>query len=197
VRREGNAWHVFAARDDDAARPAGQVIAGLAAARRPGSIVEQPLARVRWSRALRRLDDGNVAAAAPGRYAFVFRDYVNSEELYGMAASRGAATALLFYGGADTALDVTRDGRIALREKFRLLSFIPLTIQWTGDQADGELRWTATEARLGWRWLGRTFDRPAPAERLRRQPWRCRPVGDDFLVFRREGVGALVFKAVA
>ena len=44
---------------------------------------------------------------------------------------------------------------------------------------------------------GRTFDRPAPAERLRREPWRCRPVGDGLLVFRRSGVGALVFKAVA
>ena len=83
------------------------------------------------------------------------------------------------------------------RGQLRLLSFLPLTIRWTGEQAGGEFRWTATEARLGWRWFGRTFDRPAPAERLRREPWRCRPVGDDLLVFRRSGVGALVFKAVA
>ena len=89
------------------------------------------------------------------------------------------------------------DGSVALRERFRLLSFLPLAIRWTGEQAGGEFRWTATEARLGWKWFGRTFDRPAPAERLRREPWRCRPVGDDLLVFRRGGVGALVFKAVA
>ena len=135
--------------------------------------------------------------AAPGRYSFVFRDYVNSEELSGMAAARGCGTALLFYGDGKTRLDVAADGSVALRERFRLLSFLPLAIRWTGEQAGGEFRWTATEARLGWKWFGRTFDRPAPAERLRREPWRCRPVGDDLLVFRRSGVGALVFKAVA
>jgi len=195
VRREGAAWKVFARQGDDAARPPGSVLAELADPTRP--VVEGLFARVRWSRALRRLDDGAAAAAAPGRYSFVFRDYVNSEELSGMAAARGCGTALLFYGDGKTRLDVAPDGRVSLRERFRLLSFLPLTIRWTGEQAGGEFRWTATEARLGWRWLGRTFDRPAPAERLRREPWRCRPVGDDLLVFRRSGVGALVFKAVA
>ena len=195
VRREGAAWRVFARQGDDAARPAGEILAELADPTRP--VVEGLFARVRWSRALRRLDDGAAAAAAPGRYSFVFRDYVTSEELSGMAAARGCGTALLFYGDGKTRLDVESDGRVALRERFRLLSFVPLTIRWTGEQAGGEFRWTATEARLGWRWFGRTFDRPAPAERLRREPWRCRPVGDDLLVFRRSGVGALVFKAVA
>ena len=115
VRREGAAWKVFAARDigqgDDAARPPGSILAELADPARP--VVERPFARVRWSRALRRLDDGAAAAAAapPGRYSFVFRDYVNSEELSGMAAARGCGTALLFYGDGKTRLDVAASSR--------------------------------------------------------------------------------------
>ena len=194
VRREGAAWKVFARQGDDAARPAGSVLAELADA--APLIVERPFARVRWSRALRRLDDGTAAAAARGRYLFVFRDYVNAEELSAMAAARGAATALLFCLVGKTALEVATDGRVTLRDRFRLLGFLPLTMRWSGEQAGGELRWTATEARLGWRWFGRTFDNPGPSERLRREPWGCRPVGDELLVLRRRGVGALVFKAV-
>ena len=194
VRREGAAWKVFARQGDDAARPAGSVLAELADA--APLIVERPFARVRWSRALRRLDDGTAAAAARGRYLFVFRDYVNAEELSAMAAARGAATALLFCLVGKTALEVAPDGCVTLRDRFRLLGFLPLTMRWSGEQAGGELRWTATEARLGWRWFGRTFDNPGPSERLSREPWDCRPVGDELLVLRRRGVGALVFKAV-
>ena len=194
VRREGAAWKVFARQGDDAARPAGSVLAELADA--APLIVERPFARVRWSRALRRLDDGTAAAAARGRYLFVFRDYVNAEELSAMAAARGAATALLFCLVGKTALEVAPDGRVTLRDRFRLLGFLPLTVRWSGEQAGGEIRWTATEARLGWRWFGRTFDNPGPSERLSREPWDCRPVGDELLVLRRRGVGALVFKAV-
>ena len=112
---------------DDAARPASEILAELADPTRP--VVEGLFARVRWSRALRRLDDGAAAAAAPGRYSFVFRDYVTSEELSGMAAARGCGTALLFYGDGKTRLDVAADGSVALRERFRLLSFLPLAIR--------------------------------------------------------------------
>ena len=100
-----------------------------------------------------------------------------------MAAARGPGTALLFYGDGKTRLDVAPDGRVSLRERFRLLSFLPLTIRWTGEQAGGEFRWTATEARLGWRWLGRTFDRPAPAGAPAVGPGARRPVGYQLLVF--------------
>ena len=161
VRREGAAWKVFARQGDDAARPAGSVLAELADS--APLIVERPFARVRWSRALRRLDDGTAAAAARGRYLFVFRDYVNAEELSAMAAARGAATALLFCLVGKTALEVATDGRVTLRDRFRLLGFLPLTMRWSGEQAGGEIRWTATEAR-----------RLAMVRAHLRQPWALR-----------------------
>ena len=75
-----------------------------------------------------------------------------------------AHTVTLLPATLDSATGITR--RVLADGKFRLLSFLPLTIRWTGEQAGGEFRWTATEARLGWRWFGRTFDRPAPAAAL-------------------------------
>ena len=140
VRREGAAWKVFARQGDGAAPP------GPRAADPARPVV--PELRACAGRARCAPDDGAAAARGAGPASFVFRDYVNSEELSGMAAAR-VVERRSCSTTTKTRLGVAPDGRVSLRERFRLLSFLPLTIRWTGEQAGGEFRWTATEASAG------------------------------------------------
>jgi len=123
------------------------------------------------------------ALEVEGDWYFCFRDYINEEELSAMASSRGAFTPLRLRG--TTRLSVKRSGsensnmQALLVDTFELLGVVPVRITWLGKLVcfgnnSSELQWDDTEMFIGWDGLGRTVKRPAPAERLRQQPWELR-----------------------
>lgn len=148
------------------------------AERRPGRIVDGAGARLAWHRVLA---DGGLweAPGTPpkflaGEYQFAFRDYVNAEERLAMLSSRLALTWLLLRQPAPTKLEVRADGRCVIKDRMVTLGVVPLACEWRGTLDGHRIDWTTTSARVGWRWLGRTIDRPAKAEELRAAPWLVR-----------------------
>ena len=179
VRREGAAWKVFARQGDDAARPPGEILAELADPTRP--VVEGLFARVPLVARAAAPRRRRAAAAAPGRYSFVFRDYVTSQEAL-RATARGCGTALLS----------TETGR-----RGWMLNQMAAPRRPPGAVPPPELPppHHPVDRRAGRRRVpldghggaprlalrARPHLRPPRARRarLRREPRRCRPVGDD------------------
>lgn len=176
----------------------------LLALNKPRTIVESPKLLLAGREALRAAAPGSssvrLAPSSLGRsYRFAFRDYINFEELSAMMARRGGFT--LLGSSADGQLSIGEGRECALVDRFRLLYFLPITIEWEGAlsaEAD-RIDWTNTRARLGWQRLGKTFERPPTAERLRQNPWLVRGSvaggGDEcgMVVLENRGMGRLVY----
>ena len=175
-----------------------------AAARDETMIVEDVPTRLRWQSAIDANGAVDVAEDAEGQWVFCFRDYVNAEEKFAMAAARGAFSPLRLRGATRLSVHPGEEPEATLKDEFLLLGLVPTTITWTGSLARGdggrqELRWEDTELRLGWPRLGKTVPRPPAAEKLRREPWELRarvqgPGAPPLLVLCRRGVGTLAFR---
>ena len=78
---------------------------------------------------------------------------------------------------APGSLELRSDGSAILTDRVVACGCLPLQIDWTGSllAETQEIQWTSTSARIGWRWLGRTIDRPKAAEKIRTStataPW--------------------------
>ena len=92
-----------------------------------------------------------------------------------MLASRLTPQWLLARMPAPGRLELRPDGSAILTDRVVAFGCLPLRIDWTGSLLveTQEIQWTSTSARIGWRWLGRTIDRPKAAEKLRTStaPW--------------------------
>ena len=166
-----------------------QLVAGVPAPRRGvDGVIDNPATRLAWHRAL--VDEAlwealpvpaRAAAATVGSnplvgvWRFAFRDYVGSEERGSMLASRLTPQWLLARMPAPGRLELRPDGSAILTDRVVAFGCLPLRIDWTGSLLveTQEIQWTSTSARIGWRWLGRTIDRPKAAEKLRTStaPW--------------------------
>ena len=166
-----------------------QLVAGVPAPRRGvDGFIDNPATRLAWHRAL--VDEAlwealpvpaRAAAATVGSnplvgvWRFAFRDYVGSEERGSMLASRLTPQWLLARMPAPGRLELRPDGSAILTDRVVAFGCLPLRIDWTGSLLveTQEIQWTSTSARIGWRWLGRTIDRPKAAEKLRTStaPW--------------------------
>ncbi len=160
--------------------------------------------RLAWLDAFRNLKEGAVRLDGTYRgrdYRFAYRDYVNSEDQLVMFARRGGMTALLIRPVTFGRLTIGEGGACENVENMRFLGIVPLTIRWDGalnDEGD-TIHWASSQARIGWRWLGRTISQPPAAERLRQNPWLIRHAEgserEHLLVLERRGVGRLVYAA--
>lgn len=180
-----------------------QTLAELLALRKPGAFVgESPAEQLAWQRAV-QLTGGSASLVPTGlmrNYSFAYRNYVNSEELSAMMNRRGALTNLLFRLAGYTSLSIKKDKICSLTDKFYIFGIIPIKIRWDGALNTGGdvINWTTSQLRLGWRWLGKTIDKPSVTERLRKNPWLVRSVecgGTNplALVLERQGIGRVVF----
>jgi hypothetical protein len=191
--------------------------------------VEEDLTkRLAWEHAMAEcrplLADENANSAAPlvpGAYSFLYRDYVNQEELLAMLCRRKAMETLLYRQTRATSLEVEdptsngnsstspSDQKCILTDRAKMLGFLPVTIHWegivprtTGDDQKCTIRWTNTSCRIGWQRLGKTIQQPSLAEKYRKDDWDVLlpPSSDtdavnegDIIVFYRQGQGKLVF----
>lgn len=195
-------------------------------------VVEEVSERLCWQTAIRACGRrrGDTPATAEdaeqllGTWRFCFRDYVNEEELAAMAGRRYAFTPVRLRGATRLSVSPAQwlggDMVATLQDRFALLGFVPVSIEWRGrlhvpaaasagtDSAAAspeprllELRWDDTSLTLGWKRFSRTLQRPPAAERLRHQPWelkgafggesqQTRPLA---LALCRRGIGTLVF----
>ena len=209
-----------------------QLVAGVPAPRRGvDGFIDNPATRLAWHRAL--VDEAlwealpvpaRAAAATVGSnplvgvWRFAFRDYVGSEERGSMLASRLTLQWRLARMPAPGRLELRPDGSAILTDRVVAFGCLPLRCDWYGSLLveTQEIQWTSTSARIGWRWLGRTVDRPKVAEKKRTAPWlvkraattptdepttpiapgsrRHRPVLSP-LRLTRVGTGTLVFRA--
>jgi hypothetical protein len=147
------------------------------------------------------------SAVLDGEYWFLFRDYANFEEKRGMLARR--ASLEWFWGrrrryGKLTVLDSdAKDGSktCVLTEELLRYGVYPLVIEWIGTlrPSDDTIRWESSTFRVGWKRWGKTHVNPAPAERLRKDPWIVYIPRDesgtagDIVILRRVGSGRLVY----
>jgi len=176
--------HVLRKRCEMKAPSVAQLVAGIPAARCGAArIVDNPATRLAWHRAL--VDEAlwealpNPVPARVGSdprvavWRFAFRDYVNHEERNIMLASRLTPQWLLARMPEPTCLKLRPDGSATLTDRVVAFGFLPLRCDWHGSlfAEAQEIRWTSTSARIGWRWLGRTIDRPKAAEEMRTAPW--------------------------
>ena len=226
--------HVLQRREmnDPAVTSVAQLVAGFQAERcGVAMIVDNPATRLAWHRALANealwealpVPAPTVAAATEssplvGVWRFAFRDHVNNEERSSMLASRLTPQWLLARMPAPTRLELCPDGSAILTDRLVACGCLPLQVDWYGSLLveTQEIQWASTSARIGWRWLGRTIDRPKVAEKKRTAPWlvkraattptdepttpiapgsrRHRPVLSP-LRLTRVGTGTLVFRA--
>ncbi|KAJ1457600.1 hypothetical protein M885DRAFT_496621 [Pelagophyceae sp. CCMP2097] len=194
---ESGGCAVYSRLDPLDARPLDDVFSALVSARERGRVVESASQRVRWAQVLRRAASSSAAPSTLplASYHFVFRDYVNAEELSSMMQCRGSALLLLFRLAEDTELTVHESG-CSLQDTFLLFGLLPIRIRWEGVERNGQIDWTSTSARIGWRRCGKTVLSPKAAEKLRHEPWRFQMAnGGRNIIFERVGVGNLVFAA--
>ena len=165
-------------------------------------IEEDVLKRINWSNKMEEClpvkDNLDLASTIEGSYHWCYRDYVNFEELMGMMWKRFGIERFLYKCTRTGILSIDQDSKKCIQsEQNKLFGTIPLGIEWEGKLEEGTIHWTSTSMRLGWKWFGKTFPNPAPAEKLRKDPWHIsipkeKSVGD-ILCFDRESVGKLVF----
>ena len=134
-------------------------------------------------------------AKVEGSFSFCYRDYVNHEELMGMMWTRGGIEGFLFKPSCADVLTVDKDAKCTLKASSKLFRIIPISITWEGKLEEGTINWTTTSLTMGWESFGKFFDKPAAAEKLRKDPWIISTLKDerDILCFDREGKGNLVF----
>lgn len=133
-----------------------------------------------------------------GSFSFCHRDYVNHEELMGMMWKRYGIEAFLFKPSRADVLTVDKDSKkCLLTAQSKLFRIIPICIKWEGNLKEGTIHWHSTSLTMGWESFGKFFDKPAAAEKLRKDPWHVSIPKDDstgeILCFDREGKGHLVF----
>lgn len=132
-----------------------------------------------------------------GSFTFCFRDYVNHEELMGMMWTRGGIEGFLFKPSRADQVVIDKDSNCVLSASSKLFRIIPISITWKGKLEEGTINWYTTSLTMGWESFGKFFDKPAAAERLRKDPWHISIPKDDstydILCFNREGKGHLVF----
>lgn len=174
-----------------------------------GGVVSDTGARLAWEREIRKAEANKTSTLTSwpkgtSTWAFEFRSYTNQEELNAMLAAKPGLQQLLLRPASRTSLQV--DGEIAeLEDNFLLLGgLVVVKIRWRGKALASMLRWDTSEAVLSSSvlpWLQRTFDRPAAAERLRKDPWELTAMVEPTVsgikrsvaVLRRVGAGRLVF----
>ncbi|CAL1166590.1 unnamed protein product [Cladocopium goreaui] len=174
-----------------------------------GGVVSDTGARLAWEREIRKAEANKTSTLTSwpkgtSTWAFEFRSYTNQEELNAMLAAKPGLQQLLLRPANRTSLQV--DGEIAeLEDNFLLLGgLVVVKIRWRGKALASMLRWDTSEAVLSSSvlpWLQRTFDRPAAAERLRKDPWELTAMVEPTVsgikrsvaVLRRVGAGRLVF----
>ena len=142
-------------------------------------------------------DDKECRPEVEGSYLFCHRDYVNSEELRIMMRSRGGIQGFLLKLCRPDAIDIGKDSKCVMTEKFKLLNVLPIFITREGKLEDGTINWYTSSLRLGWKKIGKYFDKPSALEKIGKDPWHIStpkedPTGD-ILRFDREGKGHLVF----
>ncbi|CAJ1454094.1 unnamed protein product [Effrenium voratum] len=133
-------------------------------------------------------------------WTFEFRSYTNEEELGAMMSAQLGLQWLLFRAVGRTSLKVEQGGQAELEDTFMLFGFLPAKIRWCGRliKKDPEFRWETSEAVVAGLWV---IDRPAPAERLRKDPWKIQAVLEPLVdgkkrrlaVLERVGHGRLAF----
>ena len=146
-------------------------------------------------------DEGKSTTKNPsqieGSYSFCHRDYVNHEELMGMMWKRGGIEGFLFKPSRSDVATIDNKGKCVLSAQSKLFRFIPISISWEGKLENGTIHWYTSSLTLGWEGFGKIFDKPAAAEKLRKDPWHISVPKDDstgdILCFDREGKGHLVF----
>merc|ERR1739838_259909 len=119
-------------------------------------------------------------------------------ELMGMMWKRYGISGFLFKPSRADVLDIENESkRCTLTAKSKLFRIIPICIVWEGSLEEGSINWTSTSLTMGWESFGKFFDKPAAAEKLRKDPWHILLPKDnsagDILCFNREGTGHLVF----
>ncbi len=165
-------------------------------------IEEDVLKRINWSNKIEEClpvkDNLDLACTIDGSYHWCYRDYVNFEELMGMMWKRFGIEGFLYKSTRTGILTINQDSKKCIQsEQNKLFGTIPLGIEWEGKLEEGTIHWISTSMTLGWKRFGKTFPNPAPAEKLRKDPWHISvPKEDSFgdiLCFDRESVGKLVF----
>lgn len=167
-----------------------------------GGVVSDTGARLAWEREIRKAEANKTSTLTSwpkgtSTWAFEFRSYTNQEELNAMLAAKPGLQQLLLRPANRTSLQV--DGEIAeLEDNFLLLGgLVVVKIRWRGKALASMLRWDTSEAVLSSSvlpWLQRTFDRPAAAERLRKDPWELTAMVEPTVSgIKRVGAGRLVF----
>ena len=162
-------------------------------------IEEDIFKRMNWAKKIEECvpitdqKDSNVE----GQFSFCYRDYVNHEELMGMMWKRGGIEGFLFKPSCADVLTVDKENKCTLKASSKLFRLIPISITWEGKVEEGAINWTTTSMIMGWESFGKLFDKPAAAEKLRKDPWVISTLKDDsardILCFDRQGKGNLVF----
>ncbi len=162
-------------------------------------IEEDVFKRMNWAKEIAECvpikdqKDSNVE----GQFSFCYRDYVNHEELMGMMWKRGGIEGFLFKPSCADVLTVDKDNKCTLKASSKLFRLIPISITWEGKLEEGVINWTTTSMVMGWESFGKFFDKPAAAEKLRKDPWLISTLKDDstrdILCFDRQDKGNLVF----
>lgn len=158
-------------------------------------IEEDIFKRMNWVKKIKECVP--IQSSVEGSYTFCHRDYVNHEELMGMMWKRYGIEGFLFKPSRAGVVEIGKDSKCTLTERSRMFRFIPICIEWKGELKEGSIDWTSTSLTMGWKKFGKFFDKPAAAEKLRKDPWRISVPEDDssgdILCFDRESVGNLVF----
>ena len=159
------------------------------------TIEEDVLKRMNWMKKVNECVP--IKDSVEGSYTFCFRDYVNHEELMGMMWKRYGIEGFLFKPSRADKLTIDKDSKCTLFAKSKMFRFIPISIEWEGELKEGAIDWTSTSLTMGWKKFGKFFDKPAAAEKLRKDPWVISVPKDDstgdILCFDRVSVGNLVF----
>jgi hypothetical protein len=167
-------------------------------------IEEDVFKRMNWSQKIKgcvpikdQQSDKKNIHSIEGSFTFCHRDYVNHEELMGMMWKRYGIEGFLFKPSRADVLVVDKDSKCVMTAQSKLFRFIPISITWKGKLEDGSINWYTTSLTMGWESFGKFFDKPAAAEKLRKDPWHISIPQDDsscdILCFNREGKGHLVY----
>lgn len=163
-------------------------------------IIEEDIAkRVAWSNAIERCQTATSSQmqSVSGEYRFIYRNYVNHEEMTAMLCRRWTMASLLLRLGGAGLLQIDEDKSCILLESCKVFGFLPMAIEWQGKLVGSEIEWTSTSCQLGWKRLGKVFDKPAAAEKLRQENWKICLDADDndagVCVTYRKGIGSLVY----
>ncbi len=176
------------------------------------NLVLDPKDRLEWNKFImttnaKHTDDDLVTIC--GLYGFVYRSYVNFEEVNAICKSFYNWRNLLFVLRSRGAITIQKDNKgdsyeVTNIERFRFALFIPLTIKWYGkleecshDRNDSahlgkrmQIVWKKTELKMGNKIV---VENPKVSTELSKQNWEIVKREDGMICFKRGDIGYLVY----